>query len=103
LESIRPRHIEHQVRNLVKEYAIPTTRSRLNPYYDRPREQKFADHVFVSSGREVLTVAAVAGVALPPTPDLGEGVLDGDPLPECIVVKGGTLARLPVLSPTLAA
>jgi endonuclease/exonuclease/phosphatase (EEP) superfamily protein YafD len=40
----------HRFRNLVCEFAVPTTRSYLNPHRGTPQEQKFADYVFVSSG-----------------------------------------------------
>lgn len=38
-----------RLRDLVREYAVPTTRSRLNPYRGTPREQKFADYIFFVS------------------------------------------------------
>jgi len=45
-ESVRL--LEAGLRNLVIERAIPSTRSRLNPYYGTPREQPYADYAFVS-------------------------------------------------------
>lgn len=36
--------------NLVMERAIPTTRSRINPFYGTPQEQAYADYTFVSPG-----------------------------------------------------
>ena len=33
--------------NLVETFRIETTRSKLNPYYGTPKEQKFADYCFV--------------------------------------------------------
>jgi hypothetical protein len=36
------------LRNLVIERAIPSTRSRLNPYYGTPQEQPHADYAFIS-------------------------------------------------------
>jgi endonuclease/exonuclease/phosphatase family metal-dependent hydrolase len=36
------------LRNLVIERAIPSTRSRLNPYHGTPQEQPHADYAFVS-------------------------------------------------------
>jgi endonuclease/exonuclease/phosphatase family metal-dependent hydrolase len=45
--------IEDGLCNLVMERAIPTTRSRLNPYYGQPEEQKHADYTFVSPGLRV--------------------------------------------------
>jgi len=50
-ESIRM--LEREYRNLIGEHAISTTRSRLNPYYGKPGEQRFADYAFVSSGMQV--------------------------------------------------
>jgi hypothetical protein len=40
-------------RNLVLERAIPSTRSRLNPYYGTPQEQPHADYAFVSPSLQV--------------------------------------------------
>ncbi|MCC6177233.1 MAG: endonuclease/exonuclease/phosphatase family protein [Chloroflexi bacterium] len=51
--------LERYWRNLVREYRVTTTRSRLNTYYGTPEEQKYADYVFVSSG------VAVSGFAVP--------------------------------------
>jgi hypothetical protein len=45
-ESVRL--LEAGLRNLVIERAIPSTRSRLNPYYGTPQEQPHADYAFVS-------------------------------------------------------
>ncbi len=45
--------------NLVMERAIPTTRSRLNPYFGTPQEQVHADYTFVS------TCLRVADFAVP--------------------------------------
>jgi hypothetical protein len=42
------------LRNLVIERQIPTTRSRLNPYFGTPQEQPHADYAFVSPGLQVL-------------------------------------------------
>jgi hypothetical protein len=42
------------LRNLVMERQIPTTRSRLNPYFGTPQEQPHADYAFVSPGLPVL-------------------------------------------------
>ena len=50
-ESLRM--LEREYRNLIAEHAISTTRSRLNPYYGKPGEQRFADYAFVSSGVQV--------------------------------------------------
>jgi endonuclease/exonuclease/phosphatase family metal-dependent hydrolase len=45
-ESVRL--LERGLRNLVIEHAIPSTRSRLNPYFGTPQEQPHADYMFVS-------------------------------------------------------
>lgn len=45
-ESVRL--LESGLRNLVIEREIPTTRSRLNPYYGTPQEQPHADYAFIS-------------------------------------------------------
>jgi hypothetical protein len=45
--------LERRLRSLIREYAIATTRSRLNPYRGTPREQKYADYAFVSAGISV--------------------------------------------------
>jgi endonuclease/exonuclease/phosphatase family metal-dependent hydrolase len=50
-ESVRI--LESGLRNLVIERQIPTTRSRLNPYWGTPREQPHADYAFVSPGLQV--------------------------------------------------
>jgi endonuclease/exonuclease/phosphatase family metal-dependent hydrolase len=46
--------LEHGYRNLVIERAIPTTRSRLNPYYGTAEEQPHADYAFISPGLTVV-------------------------------------------------
>jgi endonuclease/exonuclease/phosphatase family metal-dependent hydrolase len=50
-ESVRL--LEDGLRNLVMERAIPTTRSRLNPYFGTPEEQVHADYAFISPGLQV--------------------------------------------------
>ncbi|MBI2017469.1 endonuclease/exonuclease/phosphatase family protein [Candidatus Daviesbacteria bacterium] len=40
---------EENLRNLIKEYNIPRTRSDLSPYAKTPNFQKFADYAFISS------------------------------------------------------
>jgi hypothetical protein len=45
-ESVRL--LERGLRNLVIERGIPTTRSRLNPYFGTPQEQPHADYAFIS-------------------------------------------------------
>lgn len=45
--------IEEKMKNLVKDYGIQTTRSRLNTYYGTSSFQKFADYVFVSPDVQV--------------------------------------------------
>jgi endonuclease/exonuclease/phosphatase family metal-dependent hydrolase len=45
-ESVRV--LEAGLSNLVMERAIPSTRSRLNPYYGTPQEQPHADYAFIS-------------------------------------------------------
>jgi endonuclease/exonuclease/phosphatase family metal-dependent hydrolase len=45
--------LERRYRNLVREYRIATTRSRLNPYFGTPQEQQHADYAFVSAGISV--------------------------------------------------
>jgi endonuclease/exonuclease/phosphatase family metal-dependent hydrolase len=47
-ESVRLLEAGH--RNLIREYGITNTRSRLNPYFGTPQAQGFADYVFVSPG-----------------------------------------------------
>ncbi len=44
---------EEDMRNLVKEFNIQRTRSKLSPFYGRADFQKFADYTFVSNGVEV--------------------------------------------------
>ncbi len=39
-----------ELRNLVREYGMTTTRSRLSAFYGKPGEQKFADYTIVSAG-----------------------------------------------------
>ena len=50
-ESVRV--LEAGLRNLVTERSIPTTRSRLNPYFGTAQEQPHADYAFVSPGLAV--------------------------------------------------
>jgi endonuclease/exonuclease/phosphatase family metal-dependent hydrolase len=50
-ESVRL--LEAGLSNLVIERAIPSTRSRLNPYYGTPQEQPHADYAFISPGLRV--------------------------------------------------
>ena len=50
-ESVRL--LEAGLRNLVIERAIPSTRSRLNPYYGTPQEQPHADYAFISPALRV--------------------------------------------------
>jgi exonuclease III len=38
------------LRNLISEYGITMTRSKINPYYGTPDQQNFADYAFVSGG-----------------------------------------------------
>jgi hypothetical protein len=45
--------LEQGCRNLVIERAIPTTRSRLNPYWGTPQEQPHADYAFISPELQV--------------------------------------------------
>ena len=45
--------LEERWRNLIQEFEVPTTRSRLSPYWGTPQEQRHADYVFV---RDDLTV-----------------------------------------------
>jgi endonuclease/exonuclease/phosphatase family metal-dependent hydrolase len=40
--------LEGRWRNLISEFNVPTTRSRLNPYWGTPQEQRYADYAFVS-------------------------------------------------------
>jgi endonuclease/exonuclease/phosphatase family metal-dependent hydrolase len=42
--------LEENMRNLVKEYAVPSTRTVLYRHYDDPKEPNFADYVLVSPG-----------------------------------------------------
>jgi endonuclease/exonuclease/phosphatase family metal-dependent hydrolase len=41
--------LEDHWRNLIREFQVPTTRSRLNPFWGTPQEQRYADYTFVSS------------------------------------------------------
>lgn len=50
-ESIRM--LEEDMRNLIKEFNIQRTRSKLSPFYGRVDFQKFADYTFVSNDIEV--------------------------------------------------
>jgi hypothetical protein len=50
-ESIRM--LEPHLRNLITEYHIKTTRSRISLFYGKPDEQFFADFAFVSPGINV--------------------------------------------------
>jgi len=50
-ESVRL--LGHNLCNLVIERGIPTTRSRLNPYFGTPQEQPHADYAFVSPELQV--------------------------------------------------
>jgi hypothetical protein len=47
-ESVRLLEADH--RNLIREYGITNTRSRLNPYFGTSQAQGFADYAFVSPG-----------------------------------------------------
>jgi exonuclease III len=40
-------------RNLIREFNVKGTRGSLNPYVGTPKEQRFADYTFVSSGLKV--------------------------------------------------
>lgn len=44
---------ESNMRNLINEFNIVTTRSRLSPFYNTPDFQRYADYTFVSSDVEV--------------------------------------------------
>jgi hypothetical protein len=48
--------LERDFRNLVIERAIPTTRSRINPYFGKPDEQRHADYAFVSPSLPVVSL-----------------------------------------------
>lgn len=50
-ESVRI--LEYGRRNLITEFQIPTTRSRLNPYFGTPQEQPHANFAFVTPGVQV--------------------------------------------------
>ncbi len=47
--------LENKLRDLIKEFNIKRTRSKLSPFYNQPDEQKFADYTFVSKDVEVIT------------------------------------------------
>jgi endonuclease/exonuclease/phosphatase family metal-dependent hydrolase len=49
-ETESARILAQGLRNLVLEWQIPTTRSRLNPYFGTPQEQPHADYAFISPG-----------------------------------------------------
>lgn len=51
-ESVRL--LEQAYRNLVVERGVPTTRSRLNPHFGTPTEQRHADYAFVSPALTVV-------------------------------------------------
>ena len=51
------RILEYGRRNLITDFNIPTTRSRLNPYYGTPQEQPHANFAFVTSGVQVESFA----------------------------------------------
>lgn len=44
---------EDEMRNLIKEFNIKRTRSKLSPFYEKSNFQKFADYTFVSSDVKV--------------------------------------------------
>jgi endonuclease/exonuclease/phosphatase family metal-dependent hydrolase len=54
-ESVRL--LEQGLRNLVIERAIPSTRSRLNPYFGTPREQPHANYAFITPELQVVDFA----------------------------------------------
>ncbi len=45
--------LEGEMRNLIKEFSIQRTRSKLSPFYGREDFQKFADYTFVSNDVQV--------------------------------------------------
>lgn len=45
--------LENGYRNLIKEFNIKETRSKLSPYYGTPEYQKYADYAFVSNEVDV--------------------------------------------------
>lgn len=49
--------LERSMKNLIKEFNIATTRSKLNTYCGKPGDQKFADYVFVSPEVRILNFA----------------------------------------------
>ncbi len=51
---------EAGLKNLITDFDIKTTRSRLSAYYGKPDEQKFADFAFVSKGVTVNNFAVPA-------------------------------------------
>ncbi|MCC7368468.1 MAG: hypothetical protein IT306_08600 [Chloroflexi bacterium] len=52
-ETLSVRLLEYGRRNLIAEYAIETTRSKLNPYYGTPQEQKHANFAFATPGLDI--------------------------------------------------
>lgn len=51
LPDTRSVHIlEREMKNLIKEFNIKKTRSRLSPYFNTPEFQLFADYTFVTDG-----------------------------------------------------
>lgn len=46
--------LENDMRNLIKEFKIEKTRSKLSPFSGKPDFQKFADYTFVSSNVNVI-------------------------------------------------
>lgn len=46
--------LEEDLKNLIKEFHIEKTRSRLSPFFGKPDFQRFADYTFVSPGINVL-------------------------------------------------
>ena len=73
--------LEYGRRNLISEYRVETTRSRLNPYYDTPQEQKHANFAFVTPGLRIESFAVpdvevsdhlpMVIVARKPPPEIG--------------------------------
>ncbi len=47
------------MKNLIKEFNIPRTRSNLSPFFGKPNFQKFADYIFVSPELKVLNFKAL--------------------------------------------
>ncbi len=50
-ESIKM--LEKNMRNLVREFEIPRTRSKMSPFYGKPDFQEYADYTFVSKDIKV--------------------------------------------------